>query len=712
MARNRFITVLALSLLLVPAFHASELSDKVARAAEHFQMAEIERAQALLHEVLSQGLSSADALEARNQAGTRVLLRMLQNDLLNPPVKKILDLAAEAERAQLTSPDLIQSLVRDLESDFTSRQLALEKLAAAGDVAVPFLLDLLADPVSEERRTYAQMAIARLGAKALWPLCAALATEDAMLRTNLCVALGNIGDPRALPYLKQIADDPEQLQDARERAAESVSRIAGRGATSLPDAATLFSDSSEKALQGLPRTGDAFDAAPARIWWWETGKLRSQDLPASLVDAELARAHALRAVAIDPESARAARLFASSTLAFSLLLDRAPVVPDALRDELSRYVSSLSAFGPETMAQALLWFMAQGRDDAALLSVGQLTAQFDALSQSSILPPQAVSDHVRPILADAMEYPDALVRASAMELFSKISADRALPEKAPQVMSMAVAATHASSQPAVLVAAESGETRNRFASSLREGGFDVVEAKSPSEAISAASKRLRFHALVAEESFSRSRTQLLQLPSLKRAAVFVVARSPDVKAASAAWPGTSLLFAGSEAPDYIIAAVRKAAASSLTDEQARKTNLSGSNVLRNHGPAAGSILLSHIQDLESLVRRQGPALGAAVAALVATRSPDALPALESAVSAPTEPRIRAAALLGMSVILRHSGRNPDNYLPSLVVACGDDDEFLAHAARVAIGLLNLRPGRAAALYQRITLNPAPPQPPK
>jgi hypothetical protein len=246
---------------------------------------------------------------------------------------------------------------------------------------------------------------------------------------------------------------------------------------------------------------------------------------------------------------------------------------------------------------------------------------------------------------------------------------------------------------------------------LREDGFDVVEAQSPAEATEAASKRLRFYALIVEENLTRGKEQLLRFPSLRRAAVFVVARGPSAKSAKAAWPGSTLVFAGSEAPEYIRNAVRQVPVRRLTEENVRDARLNAAKVLQALSPAAGDILQKHIPDLEPLVNENQISSDAAVIALAATGKIEAFPALQTASTTARQPGTRGAALVGIAGILRDTSGEPNTVLPLFLEASRDEDGYVARAARIAIGLLNLQPGRAAAIYQRIAPDVVPYQPP-
>ncbi len=90
------------------------------------------------------------------------------------------------------------------------------KAHARPDLAQPDLLELLALDEAGFKRHFAGTPILR-------------ARRRGLLR-NVCVALGNIGEERALPALRKAADDPEPL--VAEHAHWAIERIAARGRAS------------------------------------------------------------------------------------------------------------------------------------------------------------------------------------------------------------------------------------------------------------------------------------------------------------------------------------------------------------------------------------------------------------------------------------------------------------------------------------------------
>jgi epoxyqueuosine reductase len=92
-----------------------------------------------------------------------------------------------------------------------AREGQLMKARARPDLAQPDLLELLALDDAGFRRRFAGTPMLRARRRGL--------------RRNVCVALGNTGDERALPALQEVAGDPEPL--VSEHARWAVERIQG-----------------------------------------------------------------------------------------------------------------------------------------------------------------------------------------------------------------------------------------------------------------------------------------------------------------------------------------------------------------------------------------------------------------------------------------------------------------------------------------------------
>jgi len=714
MIRKLIASLLVASLSFTLTIHASETTDSIARAAQHFEMAEIEQAKELLSKALAAGITAQEALQVRIDLGMDVLLKMMQNDALAGSVERILQLAAKAEKEKLLSPDVLKALVADLEGSFPARQLAMEKLAAAGDVAVPHIFVPLSDQLNDDRRTYAHMALARLDKKAVWPLCAALDAEDPLLRANVALALGNIGDPRAIPYLKQIVETPQEVDTVRSKADESLRRILRDTRRSLPPASQLFLSAAEDFFRQIPRR-EKSEEPIARAWSWKDGGLVGRELPLSLWTAEMARADSLKALQLAPQSREAARLFICSTFALRLLAEKPPPGSPAegyAEENRTQWMTyALDIFGLELKAEALQRLMSERWDGTVLLCLETFSNQFDLFRYPYFTPPRRVSAPIQPALRQAMNYPNAEVRATALALQVVTSLAAIPPENASDLIKVAIASLSFSTAPTAMILSPDGEIRNRFSSALREAEFVVAEAATHDEALARASEQLQFEAIVIDEKLISTgvrKALLLEHPSLERAALFIVATGTSAKTTRKNWPQAKAIFSGAEKDEFIKAALLKATAEAAAAR-------SGLEAIITSGAADILTLLAQISptedlarfipQLDTLVREDAGSAEAAIAALAATKNTYALPTLERALrlklenySSEVRSKIRTSALMAMAEISIATGGDTQKILPLLLEVIHGPDKDLSRRAMAAIGLLGLAPGQALDTY--------------
>jgi hypothetical protein len=128
-----------------------------------------------------------------------------------------LDLAREPERIK----DAIKML------DGTQRQylIAQRRLEAAGEYAVPPLLNEIIEGNNEKLRLESQRMLVTIGREAVYPLCVALDKLDPANQTLVCDILGSIGYAQAAPYLRELAvteDTPGPVRQAADRAFQAV----------------------------------------------------------------------------------------------------------------------------------------------------------------------------------------------------------------------------------------------------------------------------------------------------------------------------------------------------------------------------------------------------------------------------------------------------------------------------------------------------------
>ena len=208
-------------------------------------------------------------LSEENQAGYQLLLRAADNkydEELAGLAKKLLSVIEEGGFIKRTDPKVIYEEVQRLNSDTPRGRLnAITRLKNAGEYAIPFMLNALADPDREEEFAKIADALPQIGRDAIRPLAAALQTENGAVKLEIVKAMGGIGYPQSLPYLKYVVEN-EQSPDLRQSALASIMQI--NTSASSASAAELFYQLAEKYYNHAQSLEPAEDSSTANIWFW------------------------------------------------------------------------------------------------------------------------------------------------------------------------------------------------------------------------------------------------------------------------------------------------------------------------------------------------------------------------------------------------------------------------------------------------------------
>ena len=203
---------------------------------------------------------------------------MVQGDEFTKIAKHFLRLAQLERKRMSSDADAIKPLVADaLSDDYSKRNAATVKLMAEhGEYAVPFLLDALGNADEDAQQTYAILALDRIGRPATLPLIAALGSDNAVTRRNVCAAMIYINDSRALPALKRLAEKDSDA-NTREVAQRAVAKIGGKD---VGDALDLYLSHADRYLAQDPMLMSENDVRDG-LWSLDGGKLVHRAVPAS-----------------------------------------------------------------------------------------------------------------------------------------------------------------------------------------------------------------------------------------------------------------------------------------------------------------------------------------------------------------------------------------------------------------------------------------------
>lgn len=137
--------------------------------------------------------------------------------------------------AYVQDPAAVPDLLREARKGSLWAVVGLGEIGRAAAAAVPFLLDLIKDPDTDQQ-WYAIEALGKIGDASVVPaLATKLQSPNAQTRAETATALGRIGDPSAVPLVVPALSDPDRT--VRRAAVEAVdwSRFAGDALATLAE---------------------------------------------------------------------------------------------------------------------------------------------------------------------------------------------------------------------------------------------------------------------------------------------------------------------------------------------------------------------------------------------------------------------------------------------------------------------------------------------
>ncbi|MHC4738655.1 MAG: HEAT repeat domain-containing protein [Planctomycetota bacterium] len=209
------------------------------------------------------------ALSEENPQGYEILLRVVDTASDTELVElsgKLLDVIEQGRFARRSDPKIITDEIRRLSGTSRAQLAAVERLKNAGEYAIVYIVDAIADKSRREELPNILWALSELGRDAIRPLAAALETKDVGVKAEIIKAMGNIAYPQSLAYLKYVVEK-DRSTELRGLASHSIGQI-DPGALKLP-AARLFYRLAENYYYHADSLAPAEDADFANIWFWD-----------------------------------------------------------------------------------------------------------------------------------------------------------------------------------------------------------------------------------------------------------------------------------------------------------------------------------------------------------------------------------------------------------------------------------------------------------
>ena len=211
-------------------------------------------------------------LSEANPNGYGILLRMHStNEELEDVSGQILDIIEQGRFIRRTDAKIIMQEIKRLSSTIRGRLAAQQRLKNAGEYAIPYMLEALADESRKDELANITDTLGKIGRGAIRPLVSALQTDKAAVKGEIIRALGETGYPQSLGYLKYVAENDQSAQ-LRELAVEAIEKI-DSSALKLPAAELLFG-LAENYYYHNESLAAAADYDFANIWFWDKGSRR------------------------------------------------------------------------------------------------------------------------------------------------------------------------------------------------------------------------------------------------------------------------------------------------------------------------------------------------------------------------------------------------------------------------------------------------------
>ena len=345
-------------------------------------------------------------LTLENPKGYDIMLLLHESkpdEALAVVTNQVLVVIEQGRFERRSDPQIVVEEVKRLSSNSErGRMIALKRLQEAGEFSVPFMLDVLADPDRRQEHVAVIEALPQIGQPAIRPLVAALQTPHVSVKLEIIRALGKIGYPQSLPYLKYILETDES-SELKTLATQSIQRIDPTAYSK--SAAELLFELGQMYYNHAESLKVVSAAGQSQLWFWnsQTRRLMWTSVDSAYVHELMAMRSAEWCLTADPAYEQAIGLWLAGF--FKAEATGIPMPEYFGTGHAAAFVYATTA-GPKYLHQALARGLEEGSANVAL---GATEALIVTSGRKAIFVP--VGD-VQPLLK-ALTFSDEAVRYSA-----------------------------------------------------------------------------------------------------------------------------------------------------------------------------------------------------------------------------------------------------------------------------------------------------------
>jgi len=436
----------------------------------------------------------------QNQPGYELALRVAESahdEELAGLTDQLLEIIEQGRFQRRTDPQLIVQEIRRLNTTPRGKLMATRRLQDAGEFAIPYLLDAMGEamrnPSAESGLSEMIEVLPKISRPAIRPLGTALQMNNEALKAEIIRAMGQIGYPQSLPYLKYVAEN-DSSQELRSLAAQSIRQIDPRS-VNIP-AAALFFQLAEKYYFHDESLAPQEGAPLANIWFWD-GQARR------LTREEVAPAyfHELMSMRCCEWSLQSEEQFGLAIGLWLAAFFKAEATGEAMPQYFGQTHASAEVYattaGPEYLHQALARALSAKEAAVALGAVEALATTAGETSLMYTLGP------AQPVLA-ALSFDDRAVRYSAAIAIANAGPREGFNESGLVVKNLAEALGQSNQQAAAAAGQWGPELADEYALRAAQAMLKLAVSRNPVIDVSLAQT-----ALVAATADSRQPIQVL-----------------------------------------------------------------------------------------------------------------------------------------------------------------------------------------------------------
>ncbi len=650
-------------------------------------------------------------LTDQNPRRRQILIQISDNPIVGDAARRFLHILEQGERALRADPTRIKQYIRRLGGPPRGFANALERLKAAGEYAIPFMIQTLRDPQQRELVRPILRALPQIDRPALNPLVMALRVPDRTVQQYVIESLGRIGYWQAIPYLLRLkADDstPPPIRAAVDQALARLRPSAGPLA-GIDDPAEAFYVLADQYYGGnrLLAADPRYDTA--NVWYWRDDILQNIEVPTPIFDEVMAMRCCEECLRLRPDHPQALALWIAANFRREAQLP-AGQTDDTRPEPYPPGVYFAQSAGPRYCQLALARAI-DDRDPAVALGV--IEALRRTAGPASILTPRGG----RVALAEALSFPNRMVRVRAALALGRARPRSDFPGSQNLMPVLNEALRLFAGAKNALVVDPDADNANRLAATLRADGYAVLTGSNLFETLHAARQRFAgvdaiviasdvsgpalaegYAHLRGEAEFAAVPVVVLSKPGTRDAVEQLVAGDPRVTAVPASVSETDL-------PRALAAVARAVGAQPVEPEVGKQITLEALGVLEMlaatenplFGPGGAEKAL-----MDVLASGDAELMRPAARVLAYVSSVQAQEAIASlALDAQQDKRLR----IDMFDALAQAGRLRGNHLSEATVAKlmefaeREADLTLREAASRAVGALNLGAGPASTIIR-------------